>query len=139
MRISHRRTHFSASQLLSRGDVQVGMWYVTGLINAIVKSSYWNSCAIILYWDDSGGFYDHVAPPQFNEIGLGFRVPALVISPWSRPGTVNHTTYDLMSPIKLIETKFGLSPLTTQDGSSNTMLECFDFAQTPLQPVIINK
>jgi phospholipase C len=120
-------------------DVQVGMCYVTGLINAIMKSSYWNSCAIILYWDDSGGFYDHVAPPQFNEIGFGFRVPALVISPWSRPGTVIHTTYDLTSPLKLIETKFGLSSLTTQDGSSNTMLECFDFSQTPRQPVIIKK
>ena len=119
-------------------DVTKGMWYVTGLVNAIMESSYWSSCAIIIFWDDSGGFYDHVPPPQTDQYGFGFRVPALVISPWSVPG-VNHTQYDLTSPLKLIETKFGLPPLAPRDASSNTMLECFDFNQTPLPPYIINQ
>jgi phospholipase C len=120
-------------------DVQVGMWYVTGLINAVMQSNYWNNCAIVLYWDESGGFYDHVPPPQVDEFGFGFRVPALVISPWSKAGTVVHTPYDQTSPLKLVEIKYGLQSLTTRDGSSNSMLDCFDFSQTPLPADIIKK
>jgi phospholipase C len=120
-------------------DVRVGMWYVTGLINAIMQSNYWNDCAIILYYDESGGFYDHVPPPQVDEFGFGFRVPALVISPWSRAGNVIHTPYDTTSTLKLLETKYGLPTLSTRDAASNTMLECFDFTQTPLPPKIITK
>jgi phospholipase C len=119
-------------------DVPTGMWYVTKLINAVMQSHYWANCSIILVWDDYGGFYDHVPPIQTDEYGFGFRVPALVISPYSRSGVVIHTLYDLTSPLKLIETKFGLAALTTRDAASNTMLECFDFSQQPLQPVIIN-
>jgi phospholipase C len=118
-------------------NVQNGMWYVTKLINAVMQSSYWNSCAIIVTWDDYGGFYDHVPPIQTDEYGFGFRVPAIVISPYSRSGVIIHTQYDLTSPLKLIETKFDLRPLTERDGASNTMLECFDFTQKPLPPYII--
>jgi phospholipase C len=119
-------------------SVQRGMWYVTNLINAVMRSNYWQNCAIIVTWDDYGGFYDHVPPIQIDQYGYGFRVPALVISPYSR-NTVVHTTYDLTSPLKLIETAFGLSSLTERDGSSNSMLDCFDFTQTPLPPVIITR
>jgi phospholipase C len=119
------------------GDVTIGMWYVTALVNAVMQSTYWNNCAIIIMWDDYGGFYDHVPPIQTDQYGFGFRVPAIVISPYSISGAIIHTQYDLTSPLKLIETKFGLSPLTTRDGASNTMLECFNFAQTPLAPDII--
>jgi phospholipase C len=118
-------------------NVQNGMWYVTKLINAVMQSGYWNSCAIIVIWDDYGGFYDHVPPIQTDSYGFGFRVPAIVISPYSKSGVIIHTQYDLTSPLKLVETKFGLSSLTERDGASNTMLECFDFTQTPLPPYII--
>jgi phospholipase C len=120
-------------------DIQVGMWYVTNLINAIMQSSYWKNCAIILMWDDSGGFYDHVPPPQVDEFGFGFRVPAIVISPWSKSGKVIHTQYDLTSTLKLIETKFGLGSLAGRDASANSMLDCFDFTQTPLPTHVINR
>jgi len=120
-------------------NVQDGMWYVTDLVNAVMESSYWQSCAIIVMWDEYGGFYDHVPPVQTDEYGFGFRVPALVISPYSMSGVIVHTQYDLTSPLKLVETKFGLSSLTARDGASNTMLECFNFSQTPLSPVIITK
>jgi phospholipase C len=120
-------------------NVQDGMWYVTDLINAVMRSSYWQNCAIIVTWDEFGGFYDHVPPIQIDGYGLGLRVPTIVISPYSISGTVVHTQYDLTSPLKLVETKFGLSSLTARDGSSNTMLECFNFSQTPLPPIIINK
>jgi len=118
-------------------NVQRGMHYVTDLINAVMQSSYWNTCAIIVMWDDYGGFYDHVPPVQTDEYGFGFRVPAIVISPYSVSGAVIHTQYDLTSPLKLVETKFGLSSLTQRDGSSNTMLECFNFSQPPLPPDVI--
>ena len=120
-------------------DVQAGMWYVRGVINAIMQSPYKGSFAIILTWDDSGGLYDHVPPPQVDNMGFGFRVPALVISPWSRSGVVVHTLYDLTSPLALLEIKYGFTPLTARDGSSNSMLDCFDFSQTPLLPLIITK
>ena len=120
-------------------EVREGMWYVTDLVNAVMRSPYWNNCAIIIMWDESGGFYDHVTPPQVDNLGFGFRVPAIVISPWSRSGVVVHTQYDQTSPLALLETKFGLPALTPRDGSSNSMLDCFDFAQTPLPPHIILK
>jgi phospholipase C len=118
-------------------DVPTGMWYVTRLINAVMESRYWNTCAIVLMWDDYGGFYDHVPPIQIDKYGFGFRVPAIVISPYARSGAVVHTQYDLTSPLKLIETKFSIPALSTRDGASNTMLDCFDFSEQPLPPVVI--
>src|SRR5207244_8929018 len=64
--------------------VSAGQSYVTGLIDAIMKSPDWDSTAIFLAWDDWGGFYDHVVPPRVDENGYGLRVPALVISPYAR-------------------------------------------------------
>ena len=120
-------------------NVQTGMWYVTGLVNAVMESTYWQNSAIVILWDDYGGFYDHVSPPRTSDqFGDGFRVPALVISPYSRPG-VNHTTYDTTSLLKLVEKAFGLASLTARDGSASAMLECFDFSETPLSPLIIRR
>jgi phospholipase C len=118
-------------------DVKTGMWYVTQLINAVMQSPYWEHCAVILVWDDYGGFYDHVPPYQTDRYGFGPRVPALIISPYSKEGVVNHTRFDFTSPLKLIETRFGLKPLTDRDADSNNMLDCFDFGQKPLDPIVI--
>jgi phospholipase C len=118
-------------------DIRKGMWHVTRLVNAVMQSKYWATCAIIIIWDDSGGFYDHVPPPSVDKFGYGFRVPAIVISPYSLPKTVVHTTYDMTSPLKLIETAFGLGSLTGRDASSNNMLDCFDFSQAPLPTDVI--
>lgn len=119
-------------------NVQTGMWYVTNLINAVMQSPYWQSAAIIVVWDDYGGFYDHVPPQQTDKYGFGPRVPALVISPFSRSGTICHQRFDLTSPLKLIETRFGLQPLTQRDAESNDMLDCFNFRQMPLPPDVIS-
>ncbi len=120
-------------------DSARGMWHVTELVNAVMQSRYWKDTAIIVTWDDYGGFYDHVPPPQMDRFGYGPRVPALVISPYSRAGRVCHTAYDFTSPLKLMEVRFGLRPLTERDGQAAAMLECFDFAQKPLKPDIITK
>ena len=108
-----------------------GMWYVTGIVNAVMQSPYWADTAIILVYDDYGGFYDHVPPPAVDKYGLGPRCPALVISAYAKPGYINHTVFDFTSPLKLIETRFGLAPLSTRDRDSNDMLDCFDFTQAP--------
>ena len=119
-------------------DSARGMWHVTELVNAIMNSPYWKDTAIIITWDDYGGFYDHLPPPKLDEYGYGFRVPALIISAYSRPGFVDHTQFDFTSPLKLIETRFGLPPLTDRDRASNDMLSCFDFQQKALAPDPIN-
>jgi phospholipase C len=118
-------------------DITVGMQYVTGLVNAVMQSPYWQNCAIIITWDDYGGFYDHVKPIQTDEWGFGFRVPAIVISPYALSSTVVHTRYDFTSILKLIETKFLLSSLTARDNAANNMLDCFNFSRTPLPTDII--
>jgi phospholipase C len=118
-------------------DIRKGMWHVTSLVNAVMHSPYWATCAIIIVWDDSGGFYDHVPPPSVDKFGFGFRVPAIVISPYARPGTVVHTTYDMTSPLKTIEAAFGLASLTGRDASANNMLDCFNFSQVPLPADVI--
>ena len=118
-------------------SITTGMHYVTGLVNAVMNSPYWATTAIIVTWDDYGGFYDHVPPVQLDRYGFGFRVPTLVISPYARPGAIVHTTYDFTSLLKLVETAFGPGALTGRDASSNNMLDCFNFTQSPLPPLIL--
>jgi phospholipase C len=102
-----------------------------------MQSPYWNQCAIIITWDDYGGFYDHVPPQQVDAYGFGFRVPTIVISPYSQSGVIVHTVYDFTSLLKLVETAYGLGALTGRDASANTMLDCFNFTQSPLPPLIL--
>jgi phospholipase C len=113
-----------------------GMDYVSYLVNTVMQSPYWNSTAIVLTWDDWGGFYDSVAPPQVDEFGLGFRVPTLVISPWVKPHLIDHTQYEFSSMLKFAETVFNLPSLGTRDARVNDMLSMFDFSQTPLPTLI---
>ena len=120
-------------------DSARGMWHVTDLVNAVMNSPFWKDTAIIITWDDYGGFYDHVAPPKIDKYGYGFRVPGLVISAYARPGFVDHTQFDFTSPLKLIETRFNLPALTDRDRAANDMLSCFDFKQQPLSPDPITK
>ena len=68
---------------------------MTSLINAVMRSPDWSSSAIFLAWDDWGGFYDHVVPPQVDENGYGLRVPGLVISPYAKPGYIDHQVLSL--------------------------------------------
>jgi phospholipase C len=105
------------------------------LMNAIMNSPYWKSTAVVLTWDDFGGFYDHVPPPHVDMYGLGPRVPAIIISPWSRPGYVDHTTYEFASVLHFIETIFDVPPMTSRDANASDMLGAFDFNQQPIAPM----
>jgi phospholipase C len=117
----------------------LGPSWVASIVNAIGLSSYWSSTAIVVTWDDWGGFYDHVAPPQpFDHWGgLGFRVPMLVISPYakqtspSQPGYISHTQYEFGSILRFVEDNFALGQLGTTDTRANSIVDSFDFTQAP--------
>jgi phospholipase C len=115
-----------------------GPSWVASIVNAIGKSDYWNTSAIIVVWDDWGGMYDHEPPPFFDEWGgLGFRVPMIVVSPYAReatpsvPGYVSHTQYEFGSILKFVENIWGLGRLGTTDKRAASIIDCFDFTQPP--------
>ncbi len=126
-------------------NVQVGEKFTSQVISALFASPNWGSSALFLAYDEHGGFYDHVAPPaavppddippmlQPGDVPgafdiYGVRVPAVVISPYSRPHFVSHVVNDHTSILHFIETRFGLPTLTRRDAAANPMLEFFDFS-----------
>ena len=112
-------------------SVCVGENWTVRHVNAIMNSKYWKNTAIFITWDDYGGFYDHVPPPQYDIMGLGPRVPMLIISPWAKQGVVDSTEYEFSSVLKFMETVFGLECMTARDCGAANMLNAFDFSQTP--------
>ena len=94
-------------------DVQVGMEIQQQLVTELQNSSAWDSSAYIITYDESGGYFDHVASPQLDAYGLGFRVPTWVISPFAKPGHLEPTLYEHTSILKFIETIFGLPTLAS--------------------------
>jgi len=136
-------------------SIEVGQAYVAKAINAVMEGpeEQWLRTAIFLTWDDWGGFYDHVLPPVVDENGWGLRVPSMVISPWAKPGFIDHQTLSYDAYLKLIEDRFlggeRLDPET--DGwpdSRPTVREevkrlgdlasDFDFTQEPLPPLVLD-
>lgn len=93
--------------------------HVFGLVHQIEQSNLWKDSLIIVTFDDAGGFWDHVPPPQGDRFGPGVRVPTIIISPFAKKGFIDHTTYDTTSILKLIETKYGLEPLAERDAKAN--------------------
>ena len=116
-------------------EVDRGMAWVTRVVDAIENSSAWNSTAIFLSWDEFGGFYDHVVPPTVDAYGLGFRVPMIVISPYSREGYVDGSFGYFESILHLMEWRFGLSPMTARVANAPLPLASFDFQQTRRPPM----
>jgi phospholipase C len=110
-----------------------GPAWVAQVVNAIGNSQYWNSTAIIVTWDEWGGWYDHVAPHQYNYFELGFRVPLIVISPYARPAYVSHVQHEFGSTLKFLEENWNLGTLGTTDGRSDDLSDMFNYSQTPLK------
>ncbi|HEY5425495.1 MAG TPA: alkaline phosphatase family protein, partial [Candidatus Tumulicola sp.] len=108
-----------------------GPSWVAQVVNAVGTSAYWKSTAIVVVWDDWGGFYDHVAPRQLDSGGLGFRVPAIVISPYVPAGQISSTPYEFGSILKFIETNFKLGSLHTTDVRATSIVNVFNFKQNP--------
>ena len=116
-------------------------WTVQQINTIMSNPTEWSHTAIILTWDDFGGFYDHVPPPPGPnpQTEYGFRVPTIVISPYARPGYVDHTIYGYSSMLKFIEDTLGLPSLTSLDGQSNDMINSFNFSQQPLPPLTLQQ
>ncbi|MBV8149733.1 MAG: hypothetical protein JO092_11615 [Candidatus Eremiobacteraeota bacterium] len=108
-----------------------GPSWVASVVNAIGKSPSWKSTAIFVLWDDWGGWYDNVAPPPLDYLGLGIRVPCIVISPYVKPGSVDHTQYEFGSILKTVEMTFGLTSLGYSDARASDMFGAFDFTGGP--------
>ncbi|HVI08017.1 MAG TPA: alkaline phosphatase family protein [Candidatus Binatia bacterium] len=117
----------------------VGENWTVNQLNALMNGPDWNTTAVFISWDDFGGFYDHVVPPDVDYFGLGGRVPFLIISPYVNAGTISHTQYQFESVLKFVEERYGIPPLTSRDASANDMTDSFNFGQTPLSPVILNQ
>ena len=109
-----------------------GPGWVAAVVNAVGKSAYWNDTAILIMWDDWGGWYDHVAPPQNDPNGLGFRVPFIVVSPFARGGYISHAQHDFGSVLHFTEKTFGLGSLGQVDARADDLADCFDMNQSPI-------
>jgi phospholipase C len=121
------------------GNFCDGRNWTVRMLNAIMRSPTWERTAVVLTWDDFGGFYDHVPPPHVDIYGMGPRVPALIISPWARRGHVFHETSEFSSVLKLISTVFDLPSLTARDRNANDLLGAFDFRQRPQRPLLLEE
>jgi phospholipase C len=133
-------------------QISDGEAWTASLINAVEQGPDWSSTVIFLSWDDWGGFYDHVVPPHVDQNGFGLRVPGIVISPYAKPGFIDHQVMSQDAYVKLIEDLFlggqRIDPKT--DGRPDSrpdvrenvpqvgnLLIDFDFSQKPLQPLIL--
>jgi phospholipase C len=138
------------SGFLTKGDTKSGHPpakicgaenYAVKVLNAIMRGPQWDLTAIILVWDDWGGFFDHVQPPIVEALAdgtplrYGFRVPCIVISPFAKHGYISHQLHSHVSILKFIETIFDLAPLTERDAQASDLLDCFDFSQAPRPPI----
>jgi phospholipase C len=119
------------------GSIQAGERFVRTLIGALASSAYWRRSAFTWSYDDWGGWYDHVPPPHRDRYGDGFRVPALLVSPYARRGLVDHTELDHTSFLKFIEQNWGLRPLASRDAHANSLMSAFDFSRPPERAVIV--
>jgi phospholipase C len=128
---------------------QVGQRLVYDIVTALMKSPQWSKLAFFLNYDEHGGLYDHVPPPEacppdgiapILEKGdttpgrfdrLGFRVPLIVVSPYAKKGHVSHTVYDHTSVLRFVQAKFKLPALSARDANANIPIDFFDFANPP--------
>jgi phospholipase C len=108
--------------------------WVTDIVNAIMRSSMWDSVAIFITWDEWGGLYDHVRPPSIDHLDLGFRVPMLVISPYAKRGYIDDAAGEFSAPLRFISENWGLRPLTERIRRSHRFEHVFDFKRGPRPP-----
>jgi phospholipase C len=109
------------------------------LISSLQRSTAWSSSAFMWTYDDWGGWYDHVVPPKVDEFGLGFRAPALLVSPYAKKGFIDNTQLDFTSMLKFIEGNWNVDPLATRDANANDIRSAFDFQAPPRAPVLLDR
>jgi phospholipase C len=116
------------------GSLASGQRFVQTILNALQRSSAWPTSAFLLTYDDWGGWFDHVPPPQVDADGFGFRVPAILVSPYAPQGAVDNTELDFTSILRFIEDNYDLEPLSTRDARANSIGVALDFNQAPREP-----
>jgi phospholipase C len=128
-------------------DIQIGSQFLSQVYQAVTTSPQWSKTALFITWDENGGEYDHVPPPQAcapdsiapiltgGDVGVpgdftryGFRVPLIVVSPFAKKGYVSHGVYDHTSIARFIETKFRIPALTARDANADPLMDLFDFS-----------
>lgn len=109
-----------------------GPTWVTSVFNKVGASKYWKNTAVILIYDDWGGWYDHVKPVTWNKYEPGFRLPFVVVSPYAKRGYVSHAVHYTSSILHFVEKDFGLGSLGVTDAKSDALDDVFDFTQAPL-------
>ena len=129
-------------------DIQEGERFSADIINAVLESPCWPHTLLIWTYDECGGYYDHVPPPEAvrpDEVEpvledwhlpgsydrLGFRVPCVVVSPYARPDHVSSIIHDHTSVLRLVETKWNIGALTNRDANASNLLDCLDLDGPP--------
>ena len=107
------------------GDLSSGEQHAAAILDAVRRSPDWRDTAVIVTYDENGGFWDHVSPPVVDRWGPGTRVPTLVISPLARRHHVDHNRYDTTSILATIEHRWGLPPLTVRDATATDLRRAF--------------
>ncbi|MGZ5327002.1 MAG: alkaline phosphatase family protein [Actinomycetota bacterium] len=113
--------------------------WITDIVNAVMKSPEWEHTAIFLTWDEWGGFYDPVMPPEVDQVGLGIRVPLLTISPYTRRGVIDDELGEFSTPLRFIADNWGLEYLTPRIANTHNFEHVFDFSKKPRPPVLGKK
>jgi phospholipase C len=124
------------------GDVRAGQAFMSDVVHAFLESPQWKRGALFVVYDEWGGFFDHVAPPRVPDIRndrdinkdfglMGFRIPAVGISPYLRRNHVEHSIYGFESILKMIEYRFALKPLTRRDAYAQNIARSFDWESRP--------
>lgn len=117
------------NMLAGYADVTSGDRHIVRIVKTLRESPQWQNMVVVVTVDENGGWWDHVAPPKGDRWGPGSRIPALVISPFARKGTVDHTVYDTASILRLITRVFDLEKLDGLAERDNAMA---DRGQPPL-------
>jgi phospholipase C len=130
-------------------DIRRGQAFLSQVARAVVESPQWSRTALVITYDEWGGFFDHVVPPvlpddpataAWDPSQAGFRVPTFVLSPFASRGAVDHHTYDHTSILKMVEWRFGLKPLAPRDAAARNLALGLDFSSpstnVPNLPVV---
>jgi phospholipase C len=127
----------SASSERPPGSVQAGQQLIRTLVTTLIASRAWRSSAFMWAYDDWGGWFDHVPPPRPDSHGYGFRVPALLLSPYAKRGVVDHSILDFTSMLRFIEDNWSLEPLARRDARAHSIAAAFDFGAKPRQAELL--
>ena len=122
----------------SSGGAVLGPSWVAAIVNTVGQSQYWNDTAIVITWDEWGGWYDDAPPPQLDFKGLGLRVPCIIVSPYAKPHHVSHTLYEFASIQRFVEQTFNLPLLGSaadgyEDARANSIRDSFNYRQKPIR------